>query len=65
MQPYQERVIQEREELKIKIESLHRAITDVSFMSKLPPDELDRLLKQKRIMDEYLSVLSDRINNFR
>lgn len=62
MQPYQERVVTEKKELDIKIDSL----TD--FLSKTP-EQLDvteklRLQHQLVIMELYSGILAIRIKHF-
>lgn len=63
MQPHQQRVVDEKEELDGRIVRLDQFIEGDLFKS-LPSDEQDRLVKQLRIMYEYLAVLGERVAAF-
>lgn len=63
LQPHQQRVIDERDELqerKSKLEPFFRTDT----YHALDEAEQWRLCKQNRLMGEYLDVLNERIANF-
>lgn len=60
MMPHQERVVTERNELKIKLDGLLKFYKTPLFV-QLDPDEQGRLHKQGLLMAEYLSVLEERI----
>jgi hypothetical protein len=62
-QEYQQRVIDEREELGKKKIDLHKFFGTVQF-STLPIDEQVRLRLQHEYMGLYYEVLADRIQNF-
>lgn len=63
MQPYQARVIQEKEELTIKLNALE-AFFNTSIFDDLPRPERSRLLRQAGIMQQYIAVLGERIAAF-
>ena len=63
MQPHQERVVTEREELNEKRIKLISFIETAAFNS-LNGAEKDRLRKQAAIMTDYFEVLGERINSF-
>jgi hypothetical protein len=63
MQPYQERVMQEKQELDKKISQLGE-FTSGRIYPTLAQDEQDRLSRQYVIMRDYSSVLGERITNF-
>jgi hypothetical protein len=63
MQPFQQRVIEERDELVIKFEKLEKFLeSDTS--KAIDVDEQRRLIKQSSIMNQYIMILNDRIDNF-
>jgi hypothetical protein len=64
MQPYQQRVVEERKELDEKIDKLDKFIAGNEIFAALPPDEKYRLRDQLRIMMRYSSVLGERIEHF-
>lgn len=64
MQPHQERVVAERDELADKWNRLRVFISGSVFTSLLA-DEQARLRRQERIMEEYVTVLNERIASFR
>jgi hypothetical protein len=63
MLPYQERVIVEKDDLKIKIIKLANFIDglDGSPFDTLPKDEQRRLYQQYGYMDNYFKCLEERI----
>nr|WP_300312793.1 hypothetical protein [Halomonas sp.] len=63
MQPHQERVVTEKEELDAKISALDSFLGGQVFAS-LDVGEQDRLVRQHKYMTQYSSVLSERISNF-
>jgi len=63
MQPHQQRVITERDELAEKLTKLI-AFIGGSVYNGLPQDERIRLNKQATIMQDYLDVLAERIKSF-
>lgn len=63
MKEFQKRVITENIHLKDKIDNLVKFIETETF-SSLPKDEKGRLKKQMSLMEQYSSVLSERIKSF-
>lgn len=63
LQPYQQRVVTERDELQTKLDALSRFI-DSDFFDTLPNAEQGRLQRQKLIMIDYVAVLNERIAAF-
>ena len=63
MQPYQERVVEEAEQLLDKIEKLQKFIPTDTF-SLLPKDEKERLHAQVAVMIDYHNILCERIKFF-
>lgn len=63
MQAYQERVVEEKNELDIKIEKLTTFLKGEAY-DKLNPAEQGRMAKQLDIMRSYSDVLGDRIRAF-
>jgi len=63
MQPHQQRVVDEKSELDVKIEKLTSFFSN-SIFSGLPEDEQGRLKSQVHYMSEYSRVLGERINCF-
>lgn len=63
MQPYQQRVVEEKSELDKKIKALNTFIMTTNF-STLDPKEQDRLLGQVSAMEIYTAILGERIAAF-
>jgi hypothetical protein len=63
MQDFQQRVIDERAALVEKIDNLAQ-FTGAAMFANLPADEKERLYRQLDIMNQYASVLGERIQNF-
>jgi hypothetical protein len=62
MQPYQQRVIQENDELLLKINALNDFLSrDDSTAS---PEEYTRMTRQLAAMREYAYILAERIEAF-
>lgn len=61
--PHQQRVVDERAELTIKIDKLS-AFVDAPLFQGLPPAEQVLLLQQLHYMGKYLNVLTKRITAF-
>lgn len=61
MQPYQQRVLAERDELEKRLEKINGFIASGSFYS-VPDAEKDRLNRQSHHMFWYLQVLDERID---
>jgi hypothetical protein len=66
LQPHQQRVVIEKQELDEKLEKLLSFIDagNGPIFSKLVTEERQRLTMQARIMKEYSDVLADRIAAF-
>ena len=63
LQPHQQRVVEESQELLGRIERL-QAFTDSPVFAGLDSAERDRLLRQMSAMADYATVLAERINAF-
>lgn len=63
MQPYQERVVTERDDLSDKIDRLAQFL-DTAAYALLPESERDRMFRQLRHMNNYREVLDERIEAF-
>lgn len=63
MEPYQQRVIEERDALLAKTTAL-AAFLASSRADALAPDEAKRMARQRRLMAEYGQVLDERIAAF-
>jgi tetrahydromethanopterin S-methyltransferase subunit B len=63
MLPYQDRVIFEKEELDERLQKLEEFVQSPLF-STLDPAEQERLMHQSHLMEGYLNVLIERIENF-
>jgi len=64
LQPYQQRVLDERLELEDRIEKLGVFLMAPGTPSKLGPEEMDRLNHQYVLMVGYWLVLDERIGAF-
>jgi hypothetical protein len=63
MQDFQKRVVEERDQLSTRLDSLNGFVVGKVFAS-LPIAKQTRLRDQATHMRGYLSVLNSRINNF-
>jgi hypothetical protein len=63
LQPYQQRVVDERADLHAKLHALLQFMAAPSFRS-VEDGERGRLLRQAGIMHAYIAVLTDRIAAF-
>lgn len=63
MQPFQQRVVDEKAELDEKLVKLI-AFFDMDLFASLPSDEQDRMKRQASAMTDYSVVLGERINAF-
>ena len=63
MEPFQERVVTEKDELEEKIGKLHSFFTTSTF-AELDPAEQDRLNEQLKAMETYAALLGQRIATF-
>ena len=65
LQPYQRRVVAEKEELDKKAEALSQFIGLVPQFDELDKDEQERLKEQNDIMWQYSEILGARIAAFK
>lgn len=63
MEPFQQRVIEEKKELDQKLLRLRKFFEGQNFQS-VDPNEQARMLRQEVIMTDYSSILEERINAF-
>jgi hypothetical protein len=63
-QPYQQRVVVERNELDIKLTKLKAFLNKPMSYGDVPKAEIDRLILQSAYMQSYLDVLNERIAAF-
>ena len=63
MQPFQERVVEEKKQLDYKLQALHAFMVGDQLL-ELPVEERDRLVRQEGIMEQYSTVLGERIAAF-
>jgi len=64
LQPHQQRVVTERDDLNIKINALDGFIKGSLIFHNLPKDEQALLKRQCEVMKEYSDILQSRINAF-
>ena len=64
MQPHEQRVVDEKNDLDIKIKALC-AFFDNSIFKSLPEISQERLYVQHQVMVTYSTVLGSRINDFK
>lgn len=64
MEPHQERVVQEREQLVDRINKLNAFLHSETF-AKLDEAERERLSEQSVYMEQYAGVLGRRIEAFK
>lgn len=64
MQPYQQRVIEEKEELDKKAKALSDFIGNSQVFDTLDPEEQERLKEQNDVMWQYSEILGRRISAF-
>lgn len=64
MQPHQQRIVKEQEELKEKLDKLISFIGKNPLFLSLNKEEQNRLMRQKVAMNEYNEVLKERILAF-
>lgn len=63
-QPHQQRVVDEKSELKTKHDALNDFIQENPIFKTLPDEEQRDLEKQFTIMGHYIDVLNRRISRF-
>lgn len=64
MTDYQERVVKEKQELDNKLSKLSDFITNNPIFNSLPNEDRFLLISQHKVMDQYSSILFDRIKRF-
>jgi len=64
LQPHEQRVIDEKDDLESKIKKLGPFILDNPIFKTLPEEEQKDLNNQYDIMNQYLYILQKRINQF-
>jgi hypothetical protein len=64
MQPHQERVVAESNELRDRLLKLTSFISKGEVFDTLPEEDKSLLREQRNLMDEYLDVLRRRIERF-
>ncbi len=64
MQPYQQRIIQEKEDLDQKIAALAGWLRKDNPPPSVPRDEVGRMINQLSFMEGYSRVLGERIAAF-
>lgn len=64
MQPHQQRVVDEKDELADKLTKLNDFIGGNNIYDSLPADERNRLARQAFVMKDYLDILNERIAAF-
>lgn len=62
--PHQQRVIDEANELSVKLTALNKFINGSTFFLSLDALEQKRMTRQSVSMELYWGVLAERINNF-
>jgi hypothetical protein len=65
MEPYQQRVIDEKAELDEKLAKLRAFTEDTEKFTRLDKNEQERMTRQKSYMAEYSRVLGERIAAFK
>ena len=63
LQPWQERVIEEKEQLGERLQKLNTFLTAQQCLA-LPFDERCTLVRQAKAMEQYYDILLDRIEQF-
>ena len=64
MQPHQQRVVEEKAALDIKLEALNDFIDENPIFQKLDIGEQGRLYAQTYAMRQYSDILGERIDRF-
>lgn len=64
MEAYQQRVVDEANELRDRRGKLYAFIAQNPLFRKLPDDEQRRMNDQLVVMDQYALILQERINHF-
>lgn len=64
MQPHQQRVVDEKAELDVKLAALRKFINESPVFKSLDSAEKIRLRSQAYVMSEYSAILGERIAAF-
>lgn len=64
MQPHQQRVVEEKADLDVKISALQKFLQESPMLAKLDRSEVYRLNAQNLIMVQYSAILGERIQAF-
>lgn len=64
LQPHEERVVQERNELNEKLEKLSHFMDKTAVYIDLPKRDKELLIAQENIMVQYQQILNERIGRF-
>lgn len=64
MQPHQQRVVEEKSDLDVKIAALQKFLQESPMLAKLDRGEVYRLNAQNLIMVQYSAILGERIQAF-
>lgn len=64
MQPHQQRVVEEKADLDVKVAALQKFIAESPMFEKLDLGERWRLTTQSHIMVQYSAILGERIQAF-
>lgn len=64
LEPHQERVVQEKKELAVKLSALEAFIDASPIFQELDKKEQYRLIRQSIVMNDYLNILNERIFSF-
>jgi len=64
LEPYQQRVVKEQEDLHVKVQALNEFVAYSDKFQELPPVEQELLKQQNEVMWEYWEILGKRIDLF-
>lgn len=64
LEPHQQRVVQEREDLHVKVKALNDFVAYSNKFLGLPHEEQELLREQNEVMWEYWEILGKRIDLF-
>ena len=64
VQPHQQRVVQERLELKDRLDKLLAFIATNPQYTALDAQECKRMVRQSEVMKEYIAILDERVAAF-
>lgn len=62
--PHQQRVVDEKTELDVKLSALSKFISESSIFTALADEERARLVCQEEVMKDYSEILGERIAAF-